>query len=128
MFTPVGLANPALGQHAARHAIVAQAKWASGSKFSSVTPAIAAALGLPKAAAAEVWHPAGTALRTAYRLRVYFNPHDFVDIEAVEMEAPFDYGLIIGIDIIYQGDFFLTHHEGQTLLRFRIPSQGTHDF
>lgn len=48
----------------------------------------------------------------------------FDNISMIEMPNNTRYDAILGMDIINQGDFAVSQHEGQTIVSFRYPSQG----
>jgi len=47
-----------------------------------------------------------------------------IDIQALECMDMADFDLLIGMDIISQGDFIIANNNEQTIFSFRIPSMG----
>lgn len=100
------------------------ALWDTGATSSIVTLKTAQDLGLVPIGRTTVNHGDGQSEHSTHLVNFLLpNRVLIVGIVATEMENIVDnFGAIVGMDIISQGDFSLTHFGGNTCFSFRIPS------
>lgn len=108
--------------------IQAIALWDTGATNSVITKATALALGLIPVGVGPVNHAGGTEQCATYLVNFTLPNHVTVQGILVYECADAEFGAIIGMDIISQGDFALTNHNGQTWLSFRVPSHNSIDY
>lgn len=102
----------------------AVALWDTGATKSVVTKATADALGLVPAGVTMVNHAGGSSQRNTYMVNIVL-PNKVSMVGVLVSECPDivgNFGAIVGMDIIRQGDFSITNAQGQTWMSFRIPS------
>lgn len=108
-----------------------KALWDTGATHSAISERLAAQMQLPTEDFVDVYTAVGILQVPVYSLRVVFpNQLVFDEIEAVEFTGTEteDCDLIIGMDIITQGDFSITNMDGRTVFSFRVPSLHIVDF
>jgi gag-polyprotein putative aspartyl protease len=108
-----------------------KALWDTGATQCCISDRLAIELGLEAEDYVEVSTATGIAEFPIYFIHLVLpNRLVFHNIEVIE----FSYGddddcdLIIGMDIMTQGDLSMTNQEGRTVFSFRIPSLHTLDF
>jgi hypothetical protein len=106
------------------------ALWDTGATRSVVTSATAAALGLVPVGRTQVHHAGGTSYSNTYLVNVFLpNNVGVVGVLVSECENIVDdFGAIIGMDIITQGDLAMTNVNNETCMSFRVPSIETIDY
>ncbi len=57
--------------------------------------------------------------------RVHFSRHKVLEVNLTEQQGV---EILIGMDILIQGDFAITHKDGRTVASFRVPSIAKYDF
>jgi hypothetical protein len=104
--------------------------WDTGSTGCVITQATASALALIPTGSVDVCHAGGIQQRNTYLVNFYFpNKVGFIGIPVTECDNIVgNFGAIIGMDIITQGDFTITNVNGKTCMTFRIPSIKTVDY
>lgn len=108
-----------------------KALWDTGATHSAVSDRLAAGMALPTEDFARISTASGILRVPVYLIRLGLPNHFMFDeVEAVEFSYSDedDYDLIIGMDIMTQGDLSLTNFEGRTVFSFRIPSLNRVDF
>lgn len=78
----------------------------------------------------DINHAGGSSLSPQYVINMLL-PNNVMVPGIVVSECPGivgNFGAIIGMDIIAQGDFSITNHDGVTLMTFRIPSVAPIDY
>ena len=105
------------------------ALWDTGATGSVITGATAQAMQLAPVGKSQVNHAGGTSEHNNYLINLLL-PNDIMTtvrvIEAHDIKDNF--GAIIGMDIITQGDFAITNVNGETCMTFRVPSIATIDY
>lgn len=99
------------------------ALWDTGATRSVVTESTVQSLGLVPAGLVSVHHAGGIDQRHTYLVNIRL-PNNVGVIGVLVSECPdvSEFGVIIGMDIISQGDFSITNVQSRTVLSFRIPS------
>jgi hypothetical protein len=59
---------------------------------------------------------------------IAFQQHSFIEVDEISGEKDGPADLLIGMDIIGQGDFAVTVEQGRTLFSFRFPSYRSINF
>lgn len=106
--------------------------WDTGAQCSVMRQDLVDSLGLTPRGYKEILGVTGKQTRTTYLANVTLNNKEItLDMEITGVE-PFsneiDEGMLIGMDIISQGDLCITNFQGKTVMTFRKPSQGTVDY
>lgn len=104
----------------------------TGATHSAVTKKVADELGLIQSGLTRN-HTAGGLVENAktYVVDIYFKGGSicFKKYEVVEVQLTAgNYEMLIGMDIITQGDFAITHKDGKTKLTFSVPPTRDFDF
>jgi len=100
-----------------------KALWDTGATRSVVSPEVVKALGLTPTGVANISHAGGTSQCNTYVVNIELPNHvEIVGIQATEFPGQDGFEVIIGMDIIGEGDFAVTHCNGKTCLSYRIPS------
>lgn len=99
------------------------ALWDTGATRSVITSETVKELNLVPAGAAEVVHFGGKQQTNTYLVNFYF-PEKVIVYGVLVSESNLNsgFGVIIGMDIITQGDFAITNVNNLTWLSYRIPS------
>jgi hypothetical protein len=107
-----------------------KALWDTGATQCSISNRLASELKLPMVDFVEVATAAGVVQLPVHKIHLILpNNLVFHDLEVVGfMYTDDDCDIIIGMDIMTQGDLALTNMEGRTVFSFRIPSLHTVDF
>ena len=108
-----------------------KALWDTGATNSSISDRLAAEMDMPFEDYVLISTAMGNARVPIYPVRLFLpNRVVFDEIEAIEFtySEDDDCDLIIGMDIMTQGDLAMTNLEGRTVFSFRIPSLHTVDF
>lgn len=105
-----------------------RALYDTGATHSAVSPALVADLGLPSIGAIQVGHGGGASVTTQHLVNIALpNKVMFASVTVSKMNlAGFD--VIIGMDILGNGDFAVTHQGGKTTFSFCLPSRREIDF
>jgi len=105
-------------------ALKTTALWDTGATNSIITTNTAQDLGLTPIGKTIASHGGGQGEFNTHLVNIGLpNGLLVTGITVTEMEEIIDnFGVIVGMDIIAQGDFSLTHFEGRTCLSFRVPS------
>ena len=106
------------------------ALWDTGATNSVITNQVATQLGLKPIGKTDVHHGGGKSVEDVYLVNIHL-PNKVIMggirvTGSPNMSGRF--GVIIGMDIISEGDLAVSHHNGKTLVSFRIPSVGPIDF
>ena len=110
-------------------AIEFTAIWDTGATKSVISQKVIDECGLKPIGMAKVYHAGGESLTTVYFASIFL-PNKVV-IPQLEMNKGVlagDAEVLIGMDIISQGDFAVTNKDGKTTFSFRIPSIECIDF
>jgi len=109
--------------------------WDTGANYSAITNEAAHNLGITPFATREIQSTAGSRIGNCYRAHLFFSGSSRViitDLHFLDMEFDDfvrDKGrkpdVLIGMDIIAQGDFAISHNENkETVFSWRYPASG----
>lgn len=102
--------------------------WDTGATNSVVTPTVVSRCGLKPIGMTKVYTADGEALKPRYLVSVFL-PNKVAIPELWVTEGKLkDADVLVGMDIIGQGDFAVTNLAGKTTLSFRMPSIERIDF
>ncbi len=106
------------------------ALWDSGAANTSISHKISRELGLKRTTKSWVTHSGGVSLRDNYLINLRLCNTDilFKTLSVNNFQAPANFDVLIGMDIITQGDFAITNLNGNTMMSFRVPSLTHIDF
>ncbi len=111
-----------------------RAIWDTGATSSAITQRVANQLGLKPTGMIQVNTAGGLKTQNVYLVNVYL-PNKLVipfvnvtEITDLSQDTNDKLEVLIGMDIINQGDFSITNKNNQTWLSFRIPSMAQIDF
>ena len=135
IYSPVAI-RPAGAEESARRNFTAL--WDTAAHSSAISKEVVGELGLEVETTRKLTSIVGDVYVPAYRVDVYLPAisHEghramVKDIQVTEtVRLPNVYqvddniDMLIGMDIISQGDMFLSHAKGRTEFRFRMPAQG----
>ena len=125
--TTVEIVNPAAGVKAETIAI-----WDTGSTNSGITARMAQYLGLEPINEAKITSVQGEQIVPVYEVKLVLQNRDIsmnlTVHECSELSVIEDVGMIIGMDVINQGDFAVSNYIGDTTMSFRVPSIRRIDF
>ncbi|MES2387287.1 MAG: retroviral-like aspartic protease family protein [Bacteroidota bacterium] len=104
--------------------------WDTGANCSCISERVAKALNLKVHAQSIVEHAKGTDSRYTYAVNINIPKigMPFYGLYVNEFNAPDDFDVLIGMDIINSGDFAISNFNGKTTLTFRVPSKAEIDF
>lgn len=112
--------------HPALHNI--QALWDTGASITTISEKIAHSLGLVPIGFENVAHAQGVGKAKVYKVNILLpNGIEFHSLRVLEGNLT-GFDVLIGMDIITNGDFAITHSDGKTTFTFRIPSVEKLDF
>lgn len=105
------------------------AVWDTGATMSSVSPEVIKQCGLIPHAMAMMHTANGTMSVPVYKINIVLRDVvEFCEINVTESKLSPPTNVLIGMDIIGQGDFAVTNREGQTYFSYRYPSVTRIDF
>ncbi len=101
-----------------------RALWDTGATRSVITPSTVEQLGLIPTGSRIMQHAGGSGSVNTYVVNIILpNNVGFIGVSVSECDKTLEgFGVIIGMDIISQGDFALTNVEKRSIFSFRIPS------
>ena len=102
--------------------------WDTGATHSCITEGVATACNLKPTSIVQTHSAQGTNLANAYYVSLFLPNNVFfpgVNVTQVRLR---DADVLIGMDIISQGDFAVTNLDGKTKFSFRMPSLTDIDF
>lgn len=106
-----------------------KALWDTGATNSVITKATANILKLTPVGIVNVHYGSGPTKANTHVVNLYLpNKVQIPGILVSECEDANDFGVIIGMDIITQGDFSITNVDEKTITSFRVPSIETIDY
>jgi len=104
--------------------------WDTGATHSVVTKATANKIGLKPIRKAIIYHAGGQERVNVYLVNIFL-PNN-ICVPNVNVSECADtvghFGVIVGMNIITEGDFAMTNPEGKTIFSFRMPSIEKIDF
>jgi len=100
-----------------------KAVWDTGAEDSMIKDETAKTLGLSQIGERYVCGVGGTFLSKVYLASLFF-PNDTVEpsIKLLSCDNDLREDILIGMDIISQGDFLINNFAGETLFSFQVPS------
>ncbi len=106
-----------------------QCLWDTGATISAVTERVVTDLGLPTEALIPIQHAGGVSADVPQHYVNLLLPNNVVMIGRPVAQLPLtNYDVLVGMDIISQGDFAVSNLNGRTTFTFRIPSVEEFDF
>ncbi|MDO4367687.1 MAG: SEC-C metal-binding domain-containing protein [Bacteroidales bacterium] len=113
-------------------AIATQAIWDTGATNSVITASCARKLGLMPVSRIPVRGVHGIMDANVYFVHLVLNNKqimmDLKVTECTELSSDKSTGMLIGMDVISQGDFAISNYQGHTVMTFRMPSMQKIDF
>ena len=107
-----------------RYCRIENAVWDTGATNTVISPDVVEALGLKPTGKSSISAYGGVVETCTYRIDIYFdNGYRIQNLEVMSGDYS-DYDVLIGMDVITQGDFFVSTVNGKTSFCFRIPSKG----
>lgn len=104
------------------------ALWDTGATLSAISKNVADVLGLTPFKTGLSYHAGGVCPTNFYKINILL-PNGVGFHTRTVMEAVLkNCDMLIGMDIISQGDFALTNRDGKTVFSFQIPSTHLYDF
>lgn len=110
---------------------IVKAVWDTGATCTCISPTLANELKLQKVGEAAVISASHTVDRTnIYKVDIIVSDNiRFSDVCVCEMNIQYQQiGILIGMDLISQGDFAVSNFNGQTTFTFRKPSKSRIEF
>ncbi|MBL4652506.1 MAG: hypothetical protein JKY53_06525 [Flavobacteriales bacterium] len=105
------------------------ALWDTGSSHCFITKSLATSLELHPIDKALVEHAMGRTFENVYFAVLQITEKYYIEIELTECQSiNNNFEIIVGMDVINQGDFAITNQAGKTTFSFRLPSETTIDF
>ncbi|MFO8011623.1 MAG: hypothetical protein R6U89_12585 [Dehalococcoidia bacterium] len=106
-----------------------QAIWDTGATNCVITQKVVRDCDLKPTGMQRVYTPSGEDWQETFLISLYLpNKVVFPSVRVTQGKLSGDSEILIGMDIINQGDFAVSNYGGRTLLTFRIPSIGVGDF
>jgi len=106
-----------------------QAIWDTGASGSVITARVVKELNLVPTGRADVYTASGQHNVNTYLVNILIPPGvQFVALRVTEGEITGGLDVLIGMDIIGQGDFAVTNENGETCMSYRTPSVQRIDF
>lgn len=103
--------------------------WDTGASASVITARVVKELNLVPTGRVDVYTANGPANVNTYLVNIKIPPKvNFIGLRVTEGIISGDVDLLIGMDIIGQGDLAVTNHDGKTYMSFRVPSVEHIDF
>ena len=106
-----------------------QCLWDTGATISGITPRVATDLNLPTEALLPIRHAGGRSDAVPQHYVNIHLPNNVLMIGRAVAQLPLTrFDVLVGMDIISQGDFAISNFGGRTTFTFRIPSVEEIDF
>ena len=106
-----------------------EAIWDTGATASVITQIVITKCGLKPIGMCQVHGVNSTSMCEVYLVNIVLpNAVGFANVRVTKSELPGGSDMLIGMDIITQGDFAVTNKGGQTVFSFRVPSQEHKDY
>jgi hypothetical protein len=132
IITPVSISEPIFESVNKNDSRIKEttALWDTGATNCAITPLTVKAHNLKPISVARVNHAGGSSHVNVYLINIYLpNGVMLPGVRATECDqAAGDFGIIIGMDIITEGDFSLTNINKKTTMTYRFPSMATIDY
>ena len=125
VYAPTDLAG---GEQVKRVKIL-RSLWDTGASVSLISARVAKVLGLESVGKSGVsGYNEGIDVKDTYLVHLGLPTRDIVtDIMAMEFDSD-EYDVVIGMDVICNGDFAITNKDKKTTFSFRIPSESEIEF
>jgi len=105
-----------------------KAIWDTGATGTAITSRVAAECGLKPTGMCKVRTASGETDTCTYFVSLYLPNMVCISQIRVTQAVLFDADVLIGMDVIGNGDFAVTNHQGKTHMSFRMPSVECIDF
>jgi hypothetical protein len=106
-----------------------RALWDTGASHCFITASLARKLDLVPVRRTRVGHAKGSSTEDVYVINLHITPKYYVEVEVTECQSDISsFDVIIGMEVISQGDFAITSKRGVVTFSFRLPSQTHIDF
>jgi hypothetical protein len=102
--------------------------WDTGAGTSVVSEVMASVLGLASAGESKFGHAGGESIHQLHFINVLLPGNILIARLRVASMPIRGCDMLIGMDVISQGDFALTNYQGKTVISFRSPSTALIDF
>lgn len=103
--------------------------WDTGATGSVITKKVVQEFDLKPLGMVEVHTASDTTMANTYLVNIWLpNKIVFYNLKVTEGKLPGQNEVLIGMDIISEGDFAVTNYDGKTVFTFRFPSVGCIDF
>ena len=134
LYTPVSISKPAyigqLKENVEDHPEIFEfeAVWDTGATGTVISEEVVSQLGIQPIDRINSHTANGTRIANVFLVNVYL-PNDvvFPGLRVIDGNIP-STSVLIGMDIIGQGDFAVTHSDNKTCMSFRLPSLEKIDF
>lgn len=123
----IGISIPS-SNGASKNYIDAEAIWDTGATNSVVSKSTAIALGLIPSTFVSVYGVTGEKIVPVYMVSIMLPNRVELDLPMSEGADCMGCNVLIGMDVISQGDFCVSNHGGITVFSFRKPSVKTTDY
>lgn len=108
---------------------VATAMWDTGAEVTLLHPRVVKALALERESQVLLSGIGGETVEENYVVHILLPTGNLAfGVEATATENVGEYDVIIGMDIISNGDFAFTNKDGKSQFSFRFPTEGHVDF
>lgn len=107
-----------------RYCPIENAVWDTGATDTVISPAIVQELGLKPNGKSSISAYGGSVEVNTYLIDLCFQNGTKIENLEVLSGAYCDYDVIIGMDVITQGDFCISTKKGVTTFSFRTPAEG----
>ena len=106
-----------------------QAIWDTGATHSVITEKVVTECGLKPYSACRVQTANGSIYSPIYLINLLLpNNAGMVELDVTRANLEGEADVLIGMDVIGNGDFAITNKSGKTIFSFRIPSMESIDF
>ncbi len=113
------------GEGNRRYCKIENAAWDTGATNTVITPEVIQALGLSASGKQAVSTFSGIVEVNTYLIDLCFeNGYRIANLQVLSGEGYSDYDVLIGMDVITNGDFCVSTVNGETIFSFRMPAQG----
>lgn len=102
--------------------------WDTGATSSVISKAVANKLGLKPSGKSKVYHSDGESIVNTYLINLVLPNMVIFQLLKVTEGIFNDFDILIGMDIITNGDFSITNLASKTTFSFRVPSINEIDF
>lgn len=105
-----------------------RALWDTGASRSTISSNVVERLGLQPTGFTDVYHAQGKGCTNVYKVNILLpNQTGYMAMDVLEGDLH-NFDVLIGMDIISQGDFSITHEGNRTIFSFQTPSTHNIDF